>query len=267
MGISSNQARFLALTSRQIDLEHRIQQICQRRLRLTSELENVSTSYNNNISNRKLYAMNTTNSGITSLTVDAITKLKDTSGKAYSLIGKDGSTFYQLDSSAATLTGGTNDASVLNSTALASVSNTTTGVLKLGGTSYTFADLGLKVGAKEEDVVEAALRANIISVGQVKDEFSQTYTPVTNAGTVVADQYEVKDWRALPSIADELYKGDDVDAENKYDKTIDEINTQDKKLQLEQTSIEVEYKAVTSEKESVKKILDTNAQASFKYFS
>ena len=55
MGLSSNQARFLSLTSRQIDLEQRIQQICQRRLRLSSELENVATSYNNSISNRKMF--------------------------------------------------------------------------------------------------------------------------------------------------------------------------------------------------------------------
>ena len=55
MGLSSNQARFLSLTSRQVDLERRIQQICQRRLRLASELENVATSYNDKISDRKLY--------------------------------------------------------------------------------------------------------------------------------------------------------------------------------------------------------------------
>ena len=54
MGISSNQARFLALSSRQVDLEFRIQQICQRRLRLSSELENVATGYNNQISNRQM---------------------------------------------------------------------------------------------------------------------------------------------------------------------------------------------------------------------
>ena len=55
MGLSSNQARFLSLTSRQVDLEHRIQQICQRRLRLSSELENVATSYNKSITNRHMY--------------------------------------------------------------------------------------------------------------------------------------------------------------------------------------------------------------------
>jgi len=70
-----------------------------------------------------------------------------------------------------------------------------------------------------------------------------------------------------PEIYDELNQGDDAAAEDKYDRTIDEINSQDKKLQLEQTSIETEYKAVTSEKEAVKKILDTNASSSFKYFS
>lgn len=36
---------------------------------------------------------------------------------------------------------------------------------------------------------------------------------------------------------------------------------------MEQAQIEMEYKAITSEKEAVKKILDTNASNSFKYFS
>ncbi len=80
-------------------------------------------------------------------------------------------------------------------------------------------------------------------------------------------EYEEKDWRLSPEINDDLYETDNTEAENKYEKIVEEINAQDKKLQLEQTSIEVEYKTISSERESVKKILDQNAQSSFKYFS
>ena len=109
--------------------------------------------------------------------------------------------------------------------------------------------------------LEEGLRNGEYSLVREADEFTQD--PLTING----DKYQEVDWRSTPEIYDELYKGDDVDAENKYDKTISEINAQDKKLQLEQTSVEVEYKAISSERESVKKILDTNAQSSFKYFS
>ncbi len=109
--------------------------------------------------------------------------------------------------------------------------------------------------------LEEKLRSGSYSLVREADEFTQD--PLALEG----DDYEIIDWRNVPEINDELYKGDDVAAENKYDKTVEEINSQDKKLQLEQTSIEVEYKAISSERESVKKILDQNAQSSFKYFS
>jgi hypothetical protein len=240
MGISSNQARFLALTARSVDLEFRTQQICQRRLRLSSELENVATEYNNQISNRQLYAYNTTNSGISSLTLANVAKLTDTNGSNYSVIGKDGAGLYQNVTYSA-------------------------GTLSVGTKTYDATALGLDSSASEEDYVEAALRAGVISVATKSDEYTQDPTYLN--GATSGQSYEIKDWRTLPNIADELYSGDDTAAENKYDRTVEQINAQDKKLQLEQASIDVEYKAVTSEKEAVKKILDTNAQSSFKYFS
>lgn len=238
MGISSNQARFLALTARQVDLEYRTQQICQRRLRLASELETVATQYNNQISNRSLYAYSTTNSGIDALTLTNLKNLTDTNGNRYAVIGQDASSVYQNVTYA-------------------------TGTLSVGTKTYNATQLGLDSTASEEDYVEAALRQGLISVATVADEYTQTSVQIGGTGT----EYEVKDWRTLPNIADELYKGDDASAENKYERTVTQINAQDKKLQLEQASIEVEYKAVTSEKEAVKKILDTNASTSFKYFS
>ena len=257
MGISSNQARFLALTSRQVDLEHRIQQICQRRLRLSSELENTATSYNNQISNRQLYAMNTANSGIKQLSVASVAALQDENGNPYRLL----SDFkYNTYNGAGTPVYGD----------IAWVSGNQSLTISFGGPSTAShiykTDLGFASTdtPTEEQVLDAALRQGLVSIGKVSDEFTQSSVTV---GVLTPLQYELKDWRTIPSLADELYAGDDVDAENKYDKTISEINAQDKKLQLEQTSIEVEYKAITSEKESVKKVLETNAQTSFKYFS
>jgi len=111
------------------------------------------------------------------------------------------------------------------------------------------------------DKIEENLRSGRFSLVTSADEYTQD--PISVGGK----SYEKKDWRTVPQIDDELNSADDAAAENKYDATIAEINSQDKKLQLEQTSIETEYKAVSSEREAVKKILDTNASSSFKYFS
>ena len=110
------------------------------------------------------------------------------------------------------------------------------------------------------ETLEQKIRNGEYSLIREADEYTQS--PINLAG----ENYEAIDWRTVPGLYDELYKANDISAEDKYDHTISEINAQDKKLQLEQTSIEVEYKAVSSEKDAVKKILDTNASASFKYF-
>lgn len=252
MGISSNQARFLALTSRQVDLERRIQQICQRRLRLTSELENLATSYNNQISNRQLY-LSDTSGGINNLTVTGINSMKDENGNPYFLV---------MD------IGGTDSIQVsMHADGLIGYASASSHIL-------SFEDYGLDTSATESERIAAALKAGDLYLAKYADSFTQDavnlydWFGIANVPTGPDYAYfETVDWRTVPGITDELYKGDDVDAETKYESTVEQINAQDKKLQLEQTSIEVEYKAISSEKESVKKVLDTNAQGSFKYFS
>ena len=244
MGISSNQARFLTLTSRQIDLEYRVQQICQRRLRLASELERVASEYNNKISNRSMYTFNTTNAGISELSVSKINAIKDSNGNAYQLVFNNGTNYVQLSGQA------------LDSITVDGVS---------GG--LTAENLGLDSDASDSQIIEAAIRQGLLSIATVEDVYTQEAETVKKADGSTLGSYEIRDWRTLSQIADELYKGDNAEAETTYEKVTAEINAQDKKLQLEQTAIEIEYKAVTTEKDAVKKILDQNAQASFKYFS
>jgi len=265
MGISSNQARFLALTSRQIDLENRVQQICQRRLRLSSELEKVATDYNNDIGDRKMFTYNTSNSGISQLSISGIKSLKDVNGKNLLLLGRyPGSEsdpankvysrdiFFEMD-----------DDSTVNTATAFSFGHGEEVFYNVAKSS-----LGLPNNATEAECLEAAIRSGVLIMAKEVDVYTQEPVSVDGFGAsdLSTKSAELLDWRTQPVIADELYKGNDVDAENKYDRTIAEVNAQDKKLQLEQSSIEVEYKAVTSEKEAVKKILDTNAAASFKYF-
>jgi|GEM_PF-7094424 len=80
------------------------------------------------------------------------------------------------------------------------------------------------------------------------------------------ESFELIDWRTQPIISDDLYEENDAEAQTLYEKAIRDVNAQDKQLELEQNNVETEYKAITSEKESVNKILDTNIKASFKYF-
>ncbi len=207
-----------------------------------------------------MFTFNTTNSGISQLLIGSaasgtgIEGLKDSNGKYFKLLGKDAAAtpLYQavtyVANSGQLTIGGANPVQLT--------------ALVLGITFPT----GATDAEKQSLLLEAAIRNGLVTVSSESDEFTQTSVYI-NSATPSGQGYELRDWRTLPEIADELFKGDDMDAENKYDRIVSQINQQDKKLQLEQASVEVEYKAISSEKEAVKKILDTNASASFKYFS
>ena len=111
-----------------------------------------------------------------------------------------------------------------------------------------------------EDDLEKNLRAGIWRLATDADMLTQEPHQVGNK------VLEYVDWRTAPVINDDLYTTNDEAAEIIYEKTVTELNEQDKKLQLEQKKVETEYTAVTSQKEAVKKILDNNTQSSFKYF-
>jgi hypothetical protein len=110
------------------------------------------------------------------------------------------------------------------------------------------------------DDLDKALRSGEIQLARHADAMTQ------NPVVVDDESYELVDWRTQPIISDDLYEENDAEAQTLYEKTIRDVNAQDKQLELEQNNVETEYKAITSEKESVNKILDTNIKASFKYF-
>ena len=79
--------------------------------------------------------------------------------------------------------------------------------------------------------------------------------------------YEFVDWRNVPIISDALDTSDDAEAQTNYDRTIRDLNEQDKILEMEMQKLDTEYTAVNAERDSLTKILDTNVRGSFKYFS
>ena len=73
-------------------------------------------------------------------------------------------------------------------------------------------------------------------------------------------------WDCIATIQDQYYQDDDDTAKAKYDRLQNEIQAQDKKLELELDNIETQRSAVTTEEESVKKVIDENIEGSFNAF-
>jgi len=79
--------------------------------------------------------------------------------------------------------------------------------------------------------------------------------------------YATSDWRTNPAISDDLLTADDGKAETEYDQKTAAINQQDKTLTLESAKLETDHKAVESELEAIKKVIQSNAESSFKTFA
>ncbi len=90
-------------------------------------------------------------------------------------------------------------------------------------------------------------------------------------GSLDAETKEVKwnslSWDTTANISDSYYTEDDDKAKAKYDRLQTQIQNQDKKLELELDNIETQRSAVTTEVESVQKVIDDNIESSFKTFA
>jgi hypothetical protein len=130
------------------------------------------------------------------------------------------------------------------------------------GATYTISEYSVMNITSEQ--LEAGLRSGTMQLAQDADMLTQN--PVNRDFNGQNIKVELVDWRTAPVISDDLYTANDEEAQTTYEHTITDVNGQDKLLELEQQNIETEYTAITSEKEAVKKVLDNNAQNSFKYF-
>lgn len=73
-------------------------------------------------------------------------------------------------------------------------------------------------------------------------------------------------WDATSDISDTYYTEDDEAAKAKYDRLQTQIQSQDKKLELELDNIETQRNAVTTEVESVEKVISDDIEGTFNAF-
>ena len=93
---------------------------------------------------------------------------------------------------------------------------------------------------------------------------------VTNDDGVKTGEYstwESTPWQGIDVINDVLYTEDDALAESEYEAKTAVIKTQDQMLDLELKQIETQHKAIETEEESVKKVIQSNIEKTFKIFA
>lgn len=89
---------------------------------------------------------------------------------------------------------------------------------------------------------------------------------VQDENTVDGWRWSDLSWDSASNITDSYYTEDDAAAKAKYDRIQSEIQAQDKKLELELDDIESQRSAVTTEIESVEKVINENIESTFNAF-
>ena len=123
----------------------------------------------------------------------------------------------------------------------------------LSEAGYTVYDAnGNKVKNIDQDLLEVGLRNGAYHL---------------ETGTADSNGSYVKDWRTETGITDDLDTTDDeaVTAEYEYQSAV--IQTSDKQLELELKQLDTAHKAIETELEAVKKVIEKNIEKSFKTFA
>ena len=166
-----------------------------------------------------------------------------------------------------------NDSSSIPSSTLKTVKN----VNKVEGSDGKFSLVDDNGVVLRRYVVDSTLKYGSTDVNGTTDGPNYLQDCLRNGkyllekGSIDAETKEVKwnslSWDTTANISDSYYTEDDDKAKAKYDRLQTQIQNQDKKLELELDNIETQRSAVTTEVESVQKVIDDNIEGSFKTFA
>lgn len=227
MGLAASQTRFLTLTARQNDIEYRAQQISNARLQLSTQMEQIATEYTNALADRNLFSTDVPPSVYQQINTTNLA----ISGYEVLVVDKNMKFSDYIDA------------------------------------SYTPPAGEIKKSLEDgiRDGTYVLLRkANPFSQSILTDPGSGT---VGNLQTGWSGNYEAVDWRAMSEVYDDLFTANDAKAQDEYDRKISQTQQRDKTLTLQMTQIETEHKAIESELEAVKKVIEKSTEESFKTFA
>lgn len=276
MGLSASQGRMLLLTARKSDLEFRAQQISQKRLILAQQLEEVSVAYEEATSNRqmkiRLYSDGTNDNDVTNKTVNltyatlisgaielgaavsgiqgstkvGTKEMEYTSNAAYRLVDPDGAIVVADESEIPNL---------------GAFKKGADGKYRNNGEIYRV-DKCLKYGSTDSNgaidgpnYLQDALRNGKYLIEKAR----------TDADTKETTWHGIS-WDATSNISDSYYQDDDDAAKAKYDRLQAQVQSQDKKLELELDNVETQRSAVQTEMDSVDKVMSDNIENTFNAF-
>ena len=285
MGLASSQARILLLTARKSDLEYRAQAKKKRKMNIAMQTQQLATDYSTAMSNRRMkfiyYADGQTGktfeedlsyAGLMSENAQSAGDflIKTTSGR-YLVTGdtkakSNGYSEYEENLYKVAKKLAEADGSIKNYyvTQKDAKGNDQTYINK-GALMAAYANQTEYVaGASNNSFFQSALRNGSFYLYQATN---QQEVEQKDGSKVTTCDYECVSWSGLSSINDAYDTSDDAAAEADYEAKSLVLSNQDKMLDLELQQIETQHKAIETEYDSVKKVIENNIKVSFKIFS
>lgn len=265
MGLASSQARLLLLTSRKSDLEYKSQMISQRKIMLSMQTEGIGADYTKALSNTRLMMSYYNSTNEDESFKEQVTYAGLTTGN-----GTDLGNFIITDAQGVIqLPPGVNGANPevptwlkekMNATPATASMNTTNGTITVteGSSSYTYK-------YKTNDLLsnKIAFQDSLQSGSLYLKKYDPTAASETDSGSALQTQ-AITGSTFLDS---ELYTEDDAKAQAEFEQESRKVQNQDKMLDLELKNIETQHKAIETEYDSVKQVIQKNIETSYKIFA
>lgn len=228
MGLAASQSRVFLLTARAHDLTYRGNQITQSRLLLASDQEAISKKYARKTGNRQIKMVRSVVAGETNVPREV--NLTYANLNVNGQLGTSVPRYRVVDRNGTQITPG----------------------------SGTNQDPRLTDLSEVDNYLQDQLRNGVYRLEELKpdpsgDSSTPTWQPVT--------------WSADDKFSDDLYTKDDADAKAEYDAAMNKVQAMDKRLEVEQKDVETQYKAVSTEQESLIKLVSNLTEKSFKVFA
>jgi len=238
MGFAASQARFLSLTARLSDNEYEAQQISQERLALASSMEIFTNEYEAATSNEIFLAHVLDGSGEATkvpLTYDVITKDIMDGGLGMKLVTSSGLVVVPSLEKAKEM--GLAD-----------------------GEFFLLEDI------KDPDVLKTNIEEGNMFFATEKDTYNREEDESLGISTVNKDKWDMKSPEALNCVSKDYDKSDDAAATALYEKRMKKYEKEDAALEMRLETLEMDHKAISTEMESLEKIIEDDAKQGFGTF-
>ncbi len=301
MGLSASQARFLQLTARRGDIEYEAQRVNFERLQLASNLSDASNKYEEATTNRQLTFSFNTGSGVQEVVLSYANyknymnqQLENHSiaDKPYFLVSQSGKfvvsseeerdemierygdvkydSIESIQAAKTKIATETDETKITDEDRrLAAIDLTgeykTKTIVAEDGTEkeyyvqqkYSEKDFVIAPDLDNVDVFQNAIKEGVYFFAQLE--------PSSESDEKVL---KIKGWETLGggAISEEYDKTDDAAAEAEFKTTQARIQKLDKKLELRLDQLETQRSAITTEMESIEKVIQDNVEQSFKTF-